>query len=294
MTLKSIPADRPIADARMSSDLYRVEEGLATLGDGATRIMNRLEARFLALASEFGAKQMVPPPLMRVADLDRIDYFENFPHLGSWVSPLKHECLDAYTKKDGVSEIPAHDLCDASYGLPSAACYNVYRYLRDSVIEDGTIMTLMGRCFRRETHYRQLERLWGFHMREIVCIGAEDAVKAFLRRGKALLQDIVDGCGLKIQIETAQDPFFSKTNPRAAMQKMFPTKEEFQCGDGALAIASVNFHHNFFGERFAMKTADGKPAFTGCVAMGLERWISVLIDRHGGDVDAILGSIDKT
>jgi hypothetical protein len=61
------------------------------------------------------------------------------------------------------------------------------------------------------------------------------------------------------------------------MQKLFPTKEEFLY-DGKLAIASVNFHRNFFGERCDIRLPDGSAAFTGCVAFGLERWLSALGD----------------
>lgn len=236
---------------------------------------------------------LMAPPLVRVGDLDRIDYFENFPHLGSWVSPLRSECVDRYTRAESVAEIPAQDLQPAAYALPSAACYGVYTHLRDNAVEETRTYTLTRQCFRREDAYRDLDRLWGFHMQEVVCVGAESQVKDFLRRGKAELQKIVAAIGLPIVIETAQDPFFSKENPRLAMQKLFPTKEEFQFSDRRLAIASVNFHHNFFGERFDIRLPDGAPAFTGCVAMGQERWMAALLEFHDGDFDAIDDGLAK-
>jgi hypothetical protein len=61
---------------------------------------------------------------------------------------------------------------------------------------------------------------------------------------------------------------------------LFPVKEEFVFGD-SLAIASVNFHRNFFGERCAITLPDGGPAFTSCVAFGLERWLAALADHFG-------------
>ena len=63
-------------------------------------------------------------------------------------------------------------------------------------------------------------------------------------------------------------------------------KEELLCGD--LAIASLNFHRNFFGERCGIQLASGGPAFTGCVGMGLERWIHVLQQRHGASALAVV------
>lgn len=275
----------------MADETIRVDDGLATFAGRSAHAMAQIETRFRRMAAEFDAQVLMAPPLVRVADLDRIDYFENFPHLGSWVSPLKAECLEHYTHADSVNEIPARDLGTAAYALPSAACYGVYTHLRDRTVDESQTFTLTRQCFRREDMYRNLDRLWGFHMQEVVCVGAEQQVKDFLRRGKAELKRIVEAIGLPIVIETAQDPFFSKENPRLAMQKMFPTKEEFQFSDRRLAIASVNFHHNFFGERFDIRLPDGTPAFTGCVAMGQERWLAALLDFHSGDLDAIETSL---
>jgi seryl-tRNA synthetase len=61
--------------------------------------------------------------------------------------------------------------------------------------------------------------------------------------------------------------------------------------DGSLAIASVNFHRNFFGERCRIRTADEKFAFTGCVAFGIERWIQALLEVFRDDTEAIASAI---
>jgi seryl-tRNA synthetase len=271
----------------MADDTIRVADGLATFAGRAAEVMAQIETRFGRMAAGFNAQMLMAPPLVRVGDLDSIDYFANFPHLGSWVSPLRSECVERYTRADSVTEIPAQDLQAAVYGLPSAACYGVYTHLRDRTIQESQTYTLTRQCFRCEDAYRDLDRLWSFHMQEVVCVGAEQQVKKFLFGGKQKLQEIVTAIGLPVVIETAQDPFFSKENPRLAMQKLFPTKEEFQFSERRLAIASVNFHHNFFGERFDIRLPDGAPAFTGCVAMGQERWMAALLDFYDGDFDAV-------
>jgi len=69
------------------------------------------------------------------------------------------------------------------------------------------------------------------------------------------------------------------------MQRLFPQKEELVYG-GSVAIGSLNFHRNFFGERCRITADDGQPAYTGCVAFGLERWMHALLDRHQGDPEA--------
>src|SRR5438128_11685379 len=92
------------------------------------------------------------------------------------------------------------------------------------------------------------------------------------------IQAFSGALGLAVEIEVATDPFYRRDDPRVAMQRLFPVKEEFVYG-GNVAFASLNYHRNFFGERCAISTADGSPAFTSCVAFGIERWLYAMLDR---------------
>ena len=58
----------------------------------------------------------------------------------------------------------------------------------------------------------------------------------------------------------------------------------FRFADGRpLAIASFNDHELFFGDAFGISLADGMPAWTGCVAFGLERWLLAVLASYGVD-----------
>jgi seryl-tRNA synthetase len=50
------------------------------------------------------------------------------------------------------------------------------------------------------------------------------------------------------------------------------------------ACMSFNYHLNHFGEAWNIETADGSPAFSGCVGFGLERLTLALFRYHGLDV----------
>ena len=50
-----------------------------------------------------------------------------------------------------------------------------------------------------------------------------------------------------------------------------------------LACGSVNLHGNFFGKRFGFNCANGEPAQTGCVGLGIERWVLAAFTQHGFD-----------
>lgn len=272
--------------------LYEVNSGLATLGPEMVRLRDLLEARFLTWADDVSAEVKLYPSLLRVEDLDLLDYFRNFPHLALVASRIRPEDLaDGYaTRKDTLAEVPSRHLTAGGFVLPSAACFNVFLSLRGAVLDEARKITTVATCFRNENHYDELQRLWSFTMREIVCVGSADAVKEHLTAFKARLGGFAEAIDLPIEFEFATDPFFSKNDPRLMMQKLFPQKEELVYRDGT-AIGSLNFHRNFFGERCDIRLAGGEHAFTGCVAFGLERWLHALLDRHAGDVCAASRSL---
>lgn len=267
-----------------------VRGGLATIGPETLALRAALEQRYLRWAAEVDAVPMMYPPLMRVEDLARIDYFANFPHLAILGSQLAEDSVGKYgdaakgdteaaASSTAMAEIPAGDLTGATYVLPSAACYNIYFDMAGRVLDGPELITTVATCFRRETHYDELRRLLGFSMREIVCVGEREVVLEHLSSHKRKLIGLFAEIGLPIEVEAASDPFYESGGSRALMAQLFPVKEEFVYNGNA--IGSVNFHRNFFGERCDIRTADGQPAFSGCVAFGIERWISALTTHFG-------------
>jgi hypothetical protein len=263
-----------------------VRDGLVTLGPAALRVRTALESVFTGWAARVDADQVQLPPLIRVGDLARFDFFANFPHLALAAAAVSTD-PDADLPTRGVpadSRLTSTQLDGADYVLPSAACYNAYLALAGARLEAPVKLTTVAQCFRREREYHGLRRLHGFTMREIVAVGAPDTVKAHLAEHKELIADFAAHLGVTLTTEVATDPFFDPDGSRAVMQRLFPTKEEFVSDDG-IAIASVNYHRNFFGERADIHL-DGEPAHTACVAFGIERWLHVLADRFDQDWDA--------
>ncbi|MCP3820236.1 hypothetical protein NLX86_19665 [Streptomyces sp. A3M-1-3] len=260
-----------------------VSDGLVTLGPEAVRLRAALDTVFTGWAAAADAADVLYPPLIPVADLARFDYFTNFPHLVLAAAPIDPAAvagLPTHPAKPGTG-LGGHQLGEAGFVLPSAACYNAYLSLSGTELDEPATFTTIAQCFRRETRYEGLRRLHGFTMREIIAVGDADAVKSHLTTHKALILDFAAHLGLSLTTEVATDPFFDANGSRAVMQRLFPTKEEF-VADGDLAIASVNYHRNFFGERADITYAGGE-AHTSCVAFGMERWLHVLAGRFDGD-----------
>ncbi|MEV7023518.1 hypothetical protein [Kitasatospora sp. NPDC093558] len=259
------------------------QHALAILGPPATRLLQELDHTFTTWAKDAGADQIAPPPLYPVTDLEKFDVYTNFPHLAWTAAPLDLTGDKAGQHKPSGGRFTPDALADARYGLPHATCYGAYLYLEDTTLPGDTLLTLVNRCFRHEDHYEGLRRLASFQMREIVAIGSYDHTQQVLHHFTERILAFARALGLDLGKAPAGDPFFQNDGARALLQKLNPVKHEFQYGD--LAIASVNTHRNFFGERCNITLATGEHAYTSCTAFGLERWIAVLTEYFGGDLD---------
>jgi seryl-tRNA synthetase len=253
----------------------------------ALRLYERLDALFVSWADEVEAERGLYPTFLPAQALQRIDYFRSFPQLATFPCALhpSKENLDAFAKGPGLTESGAlapAEMAPVQDVLTPAACYHIYLELEGRKLERPHHATLRCTCFRREAYYAPLRRQWGFGMREIVCVGSADEVKDFLARYREKVATFMTASGLPIEWLAATDPFFNAAaNPKFLAQKIDPVKTEMVF-EGEVAIGSVNFHKNFFGEAFAIQRA-GEPAFSGCVAFGLERWVYAIARTFGTD-----------
>ncbi|GIP56764.1 aminoacyl--tRNA ligase-related protein [Paenibacillus woosongensis] len=273
--------------------LYSISNGLATFGSDAIQLMSKLDGLFLKLADDVNADYAVFPPLMKVNDLNNLDYFVNFPHLGLSVSSLTDEACNCMTSHhEQVEKISNQDIKESGYMLPSAACYNVYLSLRDQAFDHVKYYTTIARCFRNESEYNDLRRLWSFQMREIICIGQMEEVQDFLSIYKKKILTFAEHLGIEFEVEVATDPFYDKQGTKALIQKLQPVKEELVF-NRTTSIASINFHRNFFGDRCNITNSKGEVLFSGCVAFGIERWLHALLETHNQDVEMIMRKLDN-
>ncbi len=274
------------------STLFSSSHGLATLTDRGHAIYQQLEAIFLQWASAKQAESIRYPALIPVNDLDCLNYFRNFPHLVFCACAMDSAAYAGHADREhSVASLDKGDLQDAAYCLPPAACYNVYLSLRGQQLVQTRYVTTVATCFRNEDYYDRLRRLRAFTLREIVCVGSAEAVKAHLRLYRGVVLEFLSNLGLPVSTEHASDPFFDKGGTAARAARIFPTKEEILYR-GELAIASLNYHRRFFGERCQI-ALDNEAAHTGCVGFGVERWIQALSEHFGPDPDRISANLSS-
>jgi len=237
----------------------------------------QLDGLIIDLAVSLGADIRQYPVLISREALERAEYPRAFPHLLLAAAPLSSP------EREPASLLERENLATPSSLLSPAVCYHVYAELAASTLATPAVITARGRCFRNEAElnpgFRQVE----FEMREIVLAGPKEWVEDTASDARTRLESLARSQGLEGTWEVAEDPFFlPAASGKALLQRLRETKLEYQnCARGpvGLALASVNRHGSFFGERFGIIDASGQPIQTACVAVGLDRWLS-LVDPH--------------
>jgi seryl-tRNA synthetase len=273
-------AERIVRGAHARGELWTPAPGLLGLRGPALRTLRAIENAITALCQAEQPDEWLVPPALPLAALERSGYFASFPQ---WLTLASHLTSDATTlERIAASDHPARDAAaagaPASAALPPAVCYHVYAALADSVVRSPRLVTAQGYCWRHEgDELAPLRRGWAFTMRELVCIGTEADCLAFRDRGLTAARALASRLNLAFTVVAAEDPFFAPTaRGRALVQRLKELKLELRLdiGDGdTVAAASFNLHERFFGEAFDIRLRDGSPAFTACVAFGLERWL---------------------
>jgi len=212
-------------------------------------VLDRIDARVRGLAASMGAREMQYPALIAREVLEQAEYTQAFPHL-------------------------LMSACPTTWCLSPAVCYHTYAHLAHRTLEDPMVVTARGRCFRAETGSAPGERQIEFEMREIVLLGAQAWIDASAETARLAVETIARDAGLSGDWEAAEDPFFLPAAAgKALMQRLLKVKVEYQWPQaGGLALASINRHGPFFGQRFHIVMPDGTPVHTMCIAVGLDRW----------------------
>jgi seryl-tRNA synthetase len=289
------------AELKRREWVHELGRGQVGLAGPALRLAQLLDARCAALGMErFDAAPESYPALIPSDVLGRCGYFASFPQSVSLVSHLveDYDLIEEFRLANAGSPqltvpraaaLPTPEAC-----LTPAVCYHTYQSLEGRQLYGmGYAVTSMGKCFRYESkNITGLDRLWDFSMREIVFLGTEGWVSAQRERAIQAVAEQVAEWDLDCVVETANDPFFPTVHTNKAYWQMrSDLKFEVRLGvePGAageprtIACGSFNLHENFFGKTFNITLPDGQPAFTGCVAWGLERWVLAAFTQHGYD-----------
>jgi seryl-tRNA synthetase len=261
MTTREISIENPL------TQLARLQEWApsgsdAVLGPRMLALVDWLDSKFVELAIKARAHALPVPSLIEHSILERAGYFESFP--GSTVEQSEGGCV------------------------PPAVCYHCYAKLAATSLQEPDAWTCIARCRRNEDN-KEPGRLRAFTMREIVFVGSAAWVRERRQEWMDRILAFAQSLRLAVQLDVATDSFFAggEARGRKLLQQMKELKFELRAQMDAegmpLAISSFNLHETFFSRRFGFRLEDGRDAYSGCVAFGLERWALALAVTLGAN-----------
>jgi seryl-tRNA synthetase len=251
-------------------------------------------------AEAFGAVDGHFPALVDAETLHKCGYFDSHPNAVTFVGNMVEDfdAIEEFRRANSCSEgalLPPHEHIHVDgMCLNPAACFPCYPTLKGARIATGQALTWLGRVFRYESrNINGLDRLYEFNVRELVFVGNDVYVRDCRQRALGVVEQLASHFDIDCRIQTATDPFFATVSAakkfwQAAQEVKNEIKIPALDRDGnvkQLACGSINLHGNFFGRRFDIKTADGEEAQTGCVGLGIERWVLATFTQHGFDPD---------
>ena len=251
-------------------------------------------------AQAFAAEEAHFPALVDADTLHKCGYFDSHPNAVTFVGNMVEDfdAIEEFRRANSCSEgalLPPHDHIHVDgMCLNPAACFPCYPTLTGTTFATGRAYTWLGRVFRYESrNISGLDRLYEFNVRELVFVGNDDYVRDCRRRSLQVVESLATYFDIDCRIQTATDPFFATVSAakkfwQAAQEVKNEIKIPSLDADGnvkQLACGSINLHGNFFGRRFAIKDGAGEPVQTGCVGLGIERWVLATFTQHGFDAE---------
>lgn len=243
------------------------------------------------------------PPGINRAYFEKSGYMKSFPQLAGTVHSFcgcELDHVNLLKKMDEGGDDWAKDQKITDIVLTPAACYPLYPTIakRGNLPDGGGLYDIQSYCFRHEPS-KDPARQQLFRMREFVRMGTESDVTDFrqlwMDRGVAMME----GIGLDVKLDIANDPFFGRAgrmlaNNQRDQNLKFELLIPVTSTTNLTACMSFNYHQDAFGAKWGLNLADGSVAHTACVGFGLERLALALLAKHGLDIDQWPQSVRDT
>jgi seryl-tRNA synthetase len=252
-------------------------------------ILEHFDALVMRNAAGDGAEHVTFPPIVARQMIEKLGYLDNFPQLSGSV----HSFFGNELKARELSERVANgerweDLLDITETMMlPAACYPVYPMFSGLLPQGGRLVTTRNWCYRHEPS-DEPTRLQSFRIREFIRVGAPEAVEAWRDGWRDRAFAFLQGLGLPVHKDVANDPFFGRVGKMmATSQREQQLKFEIMVPVISLekptAICSFNWHQEHFTGTYGIRQNDGATAHTACLGFGLERCTLALLKTHGLD-----------
>jgi seryl-tRNA synthetase len=291
-----------IAELIESKAIKVLEPGLFIFREPFSSLLRFLDDTFVQrIANAFGAKQESYPAVIHLSTLDKTNHFTSFPEHLHFLNHLRDDLdvIESFSESvreaGGWKEDAPLDLNKTMpkprFAMNPSTCYHCYEGLQGETLEgDGIVVTAVAKCHRYESkNHSDFGRLLDFSMREIIFVGKPEFVRENRLRAVEYLKQLAVEWEIDCIIENANDPFFTNDfQVKASFQRNQEMKYEMRLSipyiGKTIACSSVNFASTAFGSAFDIKMGK-RPATTGCVGFGLERWVFAFLAQFGLNED---------
>lgn len=271
--------------------------GHVILRGPAARLMSLIDTKAqVAFGGRFQAELEIYPSTIQCQTLDRCNHFTSFPEHMDFVSHLKQD-LDVLNNfsnncrdKKWSPSLHEGQMAECDLAVSPSCCYHCYEGMEGWQMEAPRCITAVLACHRYEgANHTTMTRLRAFTMREVVFIGTPKFVIDSRAAAEEMIIQWAKDWELACSFETANDMFFTKDySVKASFQRQQQAKKEMllkvPCENKSISVFSSNFHAMSFGKAFNI-TIGGKPATTGCIAWGLERWVYAIFSQFGFEIE---------
>lgn len=270
----------------------KFQDGMYGLNGDAIFLFEFFETNFEKMAMEMGAVKKKYPVLLDLDQYRKTGYLKNSPQYAMF-------CCEALGEMESLEQLDSKidteewkDVMNRPHlALPPSACFHVYMEQKDKVLNSNKVYTLTQNVFRNEGrfNYADIGRLRDFHMREVVFIGDEQFVinsrNTMIEKMACFLKEL----NLYGEIITASDPFIlPKMQKYKRIQLIDECKYEIKLNcskEEKISVTSFNFHGTAFTFPFNIKVKDVESTVTGCVGIGIERWLIAFLSQYGYNHD---------
>lgn len=232
--------------------------------DEFSRAFEKVDKDICTLLQKWKPISLNVPSIISKDVLIKIGYFDSFPHQIIGIKPLIET-----NKYDNILLTPS-------------ACLHFYPIFGEQQIDSG-VFTTRARVYRNEKKQTDGQtRLIDFTVREIVVVGTADDVMSKLNNIGNLIVEYGKSIGLNIKLETASDPFYPSRENAIKKKLQLVNKQKMEMiinlNGEKLSIGSINYHGFHFSKAFQFDR--NNTIVTGCIGVGLERWISSLTNNN--------------
>jgi seryl-tRNA synthetase len=276
----------------------QVGQGHVILRGPASRLMSLINSKIEKMfVTPFKSELEVYPATISCKTLDRCNHFTSFPEHIDFVAHLKSDVdvLNDFSKdcKEGGWSEARHDgrMAEHDFAISPSCCYHCYEGMEGwDLTAPGRCTTMTLGCHRYEgANHKTMSRLRSFTMREVVWVGQPRFVIEGRTKAEELIVQWAKDWEVVGTFETANDMFFTQDYAvKASFQRQQQAKKELKLlipfENQSISVFSSNFHAMTFGKAFNISVG-GRPATSGCLGWGFERFVYAIFSQFGLDAD---------